>query len=209
MTKILFQGDSITDAGRLYNSDTSLGSGYPILVAAELGFLNPAKYQFINKGISGNRSIDLLARIKRDFINLSPDVISILIGVNDVGHELAEQNGVSAENYLNYYNLLIEQIKKALPKTQIMIMEPFVLKASATEENWSAFRSGVEKMAEFAWLTADTYSLEFVPLMEKFDKAAELAEPSFWLADGVHPTAAGHELIAKEWIKCFEKLKLM
>ena len=203
-TKILFQGDSITDATRWRESDQYRGSGYATIVAARLGYDHPGKYEFINRGISGNRVVDLLARIKCDIINLKPDVMSILIGVNDVWHELGEQNGVDADMYEEYYRLLIKQIKKALPDIRIIILEPFVLKGEATAEKWEQFRTGVEKRAELSKRIAAEFGLEFVPLMNKFDEAAKLAPPEYWLMDGVHPTAAGHELIAREWIKTFK-----
>ena len=94
MKTILFQGDSITDAGRARDNNSNRGLGYPHLVSARLGMDNPTEYNFINRGISGNRIVDLYARIKADIINLKPDVMSILIGVNDVWHEIAASNGV-------------------------------------------------------------------------------------------------------------------
>lgn len=203
--RILFQGDSITDAGRSREEDFLSGSGYPTLVAAELGYKKPGKYEFLNRGISGNRSVDILARMREDIINLKPDVMSILVGVNDVWHELSVGNGVDAISYEAYYNLLIEQIKTALPDIRIMILEPFVLKGSATEEQWSKFRSEVEKRAEISQRTAKNFGLDFIPLQKKFNEASRSTFPELWLVDGVHPTAAGHELIAREWIKTFEK----
>lgn len=205
MIKILFQGDSITDAGRSRESVQHRGSGYPTLVSAKLGYDHPGKYEFINRGISGNRVVDLLARIKCDIINLEPDVMSILIGINDVWHELGMQNGVDADIYEEYYRLLIRQIKKALPDIRIIILEPFVLKGDATAEKWEQFRDGAEKRAQISKKIADEFGLDFVPLMKKFDEAVRLAPPEYWLIDGVHPTAAGHELIAREWINAFEK----
>lgn len=203
--RILFQGDSITDAGRSREADFLSGSGYPTLVAAELGYKHPGKYEFLNRGISGNRSVDILARMREDITNLKPDVMSILVGVNDVWHELSVGNGVDAISYEAYYNLLIGQIKTALPDIRIMILEPFVLKGSATEEQWSKFRSEVEKRAEISQRTAKNFGLDFIPLQKKFNEASRLAFPELWLVDGVHPTAAGHELIAREWIRTFEK----
>ena len=98
--KILFQGDSITDAGRSRDNDQYIGTGYPLLVKSELGYKFPGKYEFINRGISGNRIVDLYARIKADIINIKPDVMSILIGVNDVWHEFGvNPNGVSSEKF--------------------------------------------------------------------------------------------------------------
>ncbi len=206
MKKILFQGDSITDAGRSRENDADRGIGYPTLVSAELGFLYPGEYEFVNRGISGNRSIDLLARIKRDIINLKPDIMSILIGVNDVGHEFMYEDGVDTEQFEKYYAMIIEEVTEALPDIKIMILEPFLLKASATEEDWDEFRYGVEKKAAAAKNIAERFGLKFIPLMRKFDDAAKTVAADYWLSDGLHPTAAGHELIAREWIKAFGEL---
>ena len=111
MKTILFQGDSITDCGRNREQLEGTGTGYPLLVKAQLGFENPGEYTFINKGISGNRIVDLYARIKADIINLKPDYISFLIGVNDVWHEFGGRNGVAAEKFEKIYTMLIEEIK--------------------------------------------------------------------------------------------------
>ena len=205
--KILFQGDSITDAGRSRENDTALGVGYPRLVEATLGFEEPTKYEFINRGVSGNRVVDLYARIKRDIINLNPDVISILIGVNDVWHEFSDQpNGVDTEKYYKIYDMLIEEIKEALPDVKIMILEPFCLKASATEGRWEEFSSDVKAKSVKAKAIADKYNLPYIKLQEGFDELAKVREASYWLIDGVHPTAKGHEFIKNEWIKAFKAL---
>ncbi|MBO5197815.1 MAG: SGNH/GDSL hydrolase family protein [Lachnospiraceae bacterium] len=204
MKTILFQGDSITDAGRSRDNNDNLGIGYPTLVKGALGFEKPGEYTFINKGISGNRVVDLYARIKADIINLEPDVMSILIGVNDVWHELPGRNGVDAEKYFKIYCMLIEEIKEALPNIQIMILEPFVLKGSATEERWDVFCPEVLKRAEKAKAVAEKYNLTFIPLQDKFDAAEKVCPADYWLRDGVHPTTAGHELIKREWIQAFE-----
>lgn len=206
MKTILFQGDSITDAGRNREDTYGIGLGYPILVKAALGFENPGEYEFFNRGISGNRIVDVYARIKKDIINLKPDVMSILIGINDVWHEFAEQNGVDAEKFFKIYSMLIEEVKEALPDIKIMIMEPFVLPASATEEKYADFRAETEKRAEKAKAIAEKYNLTFIPLQDKFDELTKQAEPSYWLGDGVHPTTMGHEFIKREWIKAFNTL---
>lgn len=206
MKKVLFQGDSITDAGRSRENNSQMGIGYPTLVAAKLGYERPGEYEFLNRGISGNRVVDLLARVKIDTINLAPDVMSILIGVNDVWHELSRKNGICAEKYEALYNMLIDDIMEALPNIKVMILEPFVLKASATEEVWAYFRSETEKRAACAKCVAQKHGLTFIPLQDKFDAAEKLAPASYWLSDGVHPTSAGHELIARAWIEAFEKL---
>ena len=167
----------------------------------------PNEYEFLNRGISGNRVIDLLARVKRDAVNLSPDIISILIGINDVWHEVSERNGVSTEKYETYYNMYVRELREANPDVKIMILEPFVLKGGATEEKWDAFRSDTEEKAEAAKRVASDNGLTFVPLMDRFDALAKKAPASYWLMDGVHPTAAGHTVIADEWIRAFKELK--
>ena len=206
MKKILFLGDSITDAGRAKDKDSAKGHGYVTLVAAKLGFEYPGEYEFFNRGISGNRVCDLLARIRRDAINHKPDVISILIGVNDVSHEIAYENGVSAKLYETLYNILIEEVKAVLPGVRILILEPFVLKGVATEARYDAFREEVELRAAVAKRISERNGLEFISLQRKFDEAAKIVSPSYWLEDGVHPTSAGHELIAREWISKFYRL---
>lgn len=211
---ILFQGDSITDCYRNYAEHSHMGSGYALQVQAHLGLEKPNKYTFLNRGISGNRIVDVYARIKSDIINLKPDYMSILIGVNDVWHELGGNcNGVSCEKFEKIYCMLIEEILEALPEIKIMVMEPFVLEGSATTatedepERWNIFYTEVRKRAEVAKRVAEKYNLMFIPLQEKFDEAAILAENSYWLYDGVHPTAMGHAVIKREWLKAFEIYK--
>ncbi len=205
--RILFQGDSITDAGCSREDNYWVGTGYPILVKASLGFESPQKYEFFNRGISGNRIVDVYARIKSDIINLKPDVMSLLIGVNDVWHELYESpNGVDADKFYKIYAMLIEEVKEALPDIKIMIMEPFVLKATETEQHWEYFDTEVKKRAQMAKKIADTYNLPFIPLQAGFDKLATTAPAEYWLKDGVHPSYMGHEYIKGEWIKAFKNL---
>ncbi len=205
MKTILFQGDSITDCGR----GDGLGNGYALMVTAELGCENPGKYQFLNRGISGNRITDIYARIKRDIINLKPDYMSLLVGVNDVWHEFSRNDGVDADKFEKIYCMLIEEIKAALPDIKIMILAPFCLRASATDNTeecpnkWEGFRTGVEERARRAKAVAEKFDLPFVTLQDKFDAAAETAENTYWLYDGVHPTAMGHQIIKKEWLKAF------
>jgi len=214
MKTILFQGDSITDCGRSGEDNANVGSGYPVLVKACLGYENPDRYQFLNRGCSGNRIVDIYGRIKKDIINLKPDCMSILIGVNDVWHEFIRQNGVDADKFEKIYCMMIEEIKEALPEIKIMIMEPFCLRGSGTEnteeepDKWNIFSSEVRKRAEKAKAVAEKYGLTYIPLQEKFDEAALKAENTYWLADGVHPTAMGHELIKREWLKAFEGLQV-
>lgn len=204
MKTIVFLGDSITDAGRNRDNDNERGIGYPTLVSAEMGLDYPNEFVFINEGISGDRIVELYARIKRDIIQRKPDYLTILIGINDVWHEINERNGVENKKFFKVYSMLIEEIKAVLPDIKIIILEPFVLKASATKKAWNVFRRETEMRAASARAVAEEFGLDFVPLQKLFDDAAEKAEPSYWLSDGVHPTAAGHEIIAREVVKALK-----
>lgn len=207
MKTILLQGDSITDAGWSRTTPWEHGYGYATLLRGKIGLGYPGQYDIINRGISGNRIVDLYARIKSDIINLKPDIMSILIGVNDVWHEIGLQNGVEPEKFYKIYDMLIEEIKEALPDIQIIILEPFVLKGIATNEHWEEFSAEVRKRAEKARLIAQKYGLPFIELQDKFTEAAKLVSDEYWLGDGVHPTTAGHELIAEEWMKVFREIE--
>ena len=208
MKTILFQGDSITDASRVRESDSSfnMGHGYPTITSGLLGAAYPGEYRFVNRGISGNRIVDVYARIKADIINLKPDVMSILIGVNDVWHEIDTKNGVDAKKFGMVYDLLISEIKAALPDIKIMILTPFVLCAEATKDHFDEFRREVKLREEEAIGIAEKYGLPYIVLQKVFDDALKLYyDPSYWTFDGVHPMAAGHMLIAEAWKKCFDK----
>ncbi len=210
---ILFQGDSITDAGRNNNWGHNHGFGYATMVAGELSLQEPYTYSFINKGVSGNRIVDLYARIKKDIINLKPDYVSILLGINDVWHEVENQNGVDAEKFEMVYSLLIQEIKAALPEIKIMILEPFTLPGPVTDpadhpERYTYIRKETELRAAAAKRVAEKYGLLFVPLQKQFDELyTGSTVPAYWLWDGVHPTAGGHTLIKHAWLKAFEELK--
>ncbi len=204
--RILFQGDSITDCGRKREQLSSLGSGYAMMVKGQMGLEYPAEHEYINKGISGNRSVDLYARIKADILNLKPDFMSILLGVNDVWHEYDGNNGVDADKFFRIYCMLIEEVKAELPDLQIMIMEPFCLKGSATEAYYDEFRSEVEKRACMAKKVAEKYSLTFLPLQKDFDALADTMPASDLLSDGVHPTPIGHTFIKDAWVRAFKEM---
>ena len=205
MKTILFQGDSITDVDRSRNNDRMLGHGYPTVVAAMLGQKYPGAYKFINKGISGNRIVDVYARIRRDILNLEPDVMSLLIGVNDVWHDF-ENNGVDAEKFEKIYDMLVEELLEKRPEMKIIVMEPFVLHGGATNGCYDDFfRPEVELRAAASRRVAERHGLIFLPLQEMFDKAYPTQPEGYWLSDGVHPSVEGHGLITCAWIKCFEE----
>lgn len=215
MKKILFQGDSITDAGRDRSNDhLNKGYGYATVVSAILGSKYPGEYEFENKGVSGNRIVDVYARIKCDILNIKPDYMSLLIGVNDVWHGIDWANGINNEKFDKIYRMLLDEIYEELPNIKIMILSPFVGKGRATsgaeDENvqrFETFVKGVYEKTEIARQIAKDYSLPFIDLNEIFNNAFKIQNERYWLDDGVHPLASGHGLIANEWIKVFEKIK--
>ncbi len=208
--KIVFYGDSITDMNRARDqadgSVFSYGVGYTNFVVGELTYENPKKYECINRGISGNRVVDLYARVKADVWNHKPDVLSILIGVNDVWHEISHENGVELPRWERVYRTMIEETKQRLPDVKIMILEPFILEGSATdgEERWQRFQA-VKEYAKVAKKIAEDYNLTFVPLQKKFDEAEAKFGGDYYTFDGVHPLAAGAKMIASEWLKAFKE----
>ena len=206
MKTILFQGDSITDAGRDREEDLNLGRGYALLTKAQLSLDYPGEYKFFNRGIGGSHIAHVYSRIKSDIINLKPDIMSMLIGVNDANLEIDHQSGVDAEKYFKIYSMLIEEVKDALPDIKIMILEPFILPGSLVAEHFDIRKVEVLKRAEKARAVAEKYNLPFIPLQNLFDDALKIAPADYWLLDGVHPNPAGHEIIKREWIKCFNTL---
>lgn len=207
MKKIfVFQGDSITDAGRDRNNNNYRGNGYPTFVSGKLGAKYPGEFEFINRGISGDRVVDINSRIRCDLINLNPDYLTILIGINDVWHELNDRrNGVSNKKFFKTYCDIIEEVQDMCPGVKIFILEPFVLKASATENDWNVFKNETAMRAASAKAVAEKYGLTFIPLQEKFNALCEKAPASYWLLDGVHPSAMGHEVISEAVVEAVEK----
>lgn len=209
---ILFQGDSITDAHRDRANDHLAGNGYPTLVKGRLGYEAPGAYTFLNRGIGGNRVVDLYARIKVDIINLHPDWVSVLIGVNDVWHEVDSQNGVAADKFERIYDMMLEEIRQALPNVKLMVLEPFVLPGVATvnteaePQRWETFQREVALRAAASQRVAQKHHAGFVPLQQRFDEVYPRAERGYWLVDGVHPSAMGHELIARAWVETFKAM---
>ena len=202
--KILFQGDSITDANRNRSNIHDLGQGYAKYAAPLIQKAMPdTEFEFIDLGISGNRSDDILARSTTDIVDIDPDVISILIGINDVWHEIHGKNGLELDRFERVYRMMIEDTKKVLPNVKFIICEPFVLKGEATEEWFEQF-SEIRKYAAVIKNLAKEYGIPFVELQDKFDEAAEKHGAVHYLYDGVHPDIAGGKLIAEEWMKVFK-----
>lgn len=202
---ILFQGDSITDAGRNkgrednVNDSAALGKGYAYLVAAQLLADRPGDgLRIYNRGISGNKVFQLADRWEKDCLALKPDVLSILIGVNDIWHALNGKYEGTVEKYENDYRALLGRTRRELPNLKLVICEPFVLRCGAVDEKWfpefDRYRAAARKMSQ-------EFNTLFVPYQSMFDKACKQAPPAYWAADGVHPSMAGASLMAQTWLR--------
>ena len=205
--KLLFFGDSITDMGRSRNiSDPPVfayGYGYPFIVASKLSEIDPIKYTVVNRGVGGNRIVDLYARVKADVWNESPDVLGILIGINDIWHELAVKNGVDVDRFEKVYSMLIEETLEKLKGVKIVLFEPFVLKGSATEKDLEYFLT-IKEYAKRVEKIAKKYGLFFLPLQKRFDERANKYGAETYLYDGIHPSVAGATLIANSFVEFFK-----
>jgi len=209
---ILFQGDSITDCrrdrevGGTPNDLHSLGKGYAMMASAQILSARPgADLKFFNRGISGNRVVDLSARVKSDLINLAPDVVSILIGVNDTWHGQRHQNGVTVPKYERVYRELLAEVREALPRVRFVLCEPFVLQCGVVSDDWIVEID--QRRAVVAGLARE-FEATFIPFQSIFDECVTLASPSYWAADGVHPSAAGHLRMANAWVKHMNALDI-
>lgn len=214
MKRILFQGDSITDCGRPRDNDSYLGMGYATMVSGRLGLENPGKYQFYNRGISGDRLLNVYSRQKYDIVKLNPDYMSILVGINDVFNGLDSREAIPYDRFEEIYCIFMEDMRIKLPNTKIMLLEPFyIANASATSnseeypDKADFFKAEVRSKAEAVKRVAMKYNKVFVPLQDKInDFAGHVSELSEVTVDGIHLTAAGHEIIAREWLNGFKKL---
>jgi lysophospholipase L1-like esterase len=201
---ILFQGDSITDAGRDRaatgaNLASGLGGGYPLLIAASELSAHPDRgLQFFNRGLSGNRVPDLDARWAADTLELKPDVLSVLVGVNDYWHTLNGSYHGTAADYETGYAALLDSTRRALPRVRLVVLEPFVLRCGVVTEAWIP---EFDRRRAAAARVAQAAGAIFLPLQAWFDRLSADAPPTYWSADGVHPTPAGHGAIARAWME--------
>ncbi|MFF2089379.1 SGNH/GDSL hydrolase family protein [Paenibacillus sp. NPDC058174] len=211
MTTILFQGDSITDGARGRSEDPNhlLGHSYAYLIGAKLGYeLGEKQPLFINRGISGNRVSDLYARWNEDAIALKPDVISILIGVNDAWRTMSGEPSGITDRFGRAYKVLLEETREVMPNTGLILLEPFILKTGATEEKWEEWQQLIGLYQNITRELAEQFGAVFVPLQAAFDEACTSAEAAYWIWDGVHPTSAGHQIIADQWLSVVQNSKL-
>ena len=208
---LLFQGDSITDMkwGRNQRDRNHyLGHSYVYLIASRLHTDMPgAKLNFLNRGMSGHTVANLKARWQKDAIDLKPDVLSILIGVNDVGRSMRSNTGLDLKAFEADYRTILAQSRKANPDLKIVLLEPFVLPVTRLKEKaaWDAWRGRIDKLRPVVAKLAGDYKAILLKTQDIFDAAAKRTEPSHWIWDGVHPLPQGHELIARNWIETVAK----
>ena len=204
----LFQGDSITDGNRGRTSDPNhvMGHGYAFSIASRVGARFPEKVlTFYNRGISGNRIPDLAARWQQDALALKPDVLSILIGVNDTDAGIREKDAAATKKFEDGYRGLLDETKTALPECLLVLCEPFIAPVGRVKENWNDWQKEMQEKQEVVRRVATEYKTVFVPLQKVFNEATARAAADYWIWDGIHPTVAGHELITDEWLKQVSK----
>lgn len=198
---VLFQGDSITDAGRKRdvteaNDQLALGNGYAWFAAAAMLTAGDADLRVYNRGISGNKVFQLRDRWQQDCLDLKPDLVSILIGVNDIWHKRNGNYDGTVEIYERDYDALLQRTRDALPGVRLVVCEPFVLRCGAVDDSWfpefDTYRAAARRVA-------DKHGATFVPFQQMFDDALALAPAEHWAKDGVHPSAAGAALMAQTW----------
>jgi len=209
-TRILFQGDSITDFGRARNvtgANEGLGNGYVHLIASRLLCDNP-EMKIYNRGVSGNRIMDMYARWEEDTMKLDFDVLSIFNGINDVGFGLRLQTGASAAKFEKMYDMLIEETLERKPGISLVLCQPFVMKmpkvwdkyGTDIYDNYDVWYANIAERGEIVKGLAKKYNAVFVPLREVMDNACKIAPAEHWSQDCIHPTAPGCELIARAWL---------
>ena len=200
---VLFQGDSITDAGRDYNDPNSLGGGYALVVAGWFGAMYPQKnVRFLNRGISGNRVKDLVDRWEADCLDLKPTVLSIYIGINDTCHRYSGSDIISPEDFENDYRDLLTRVRTTLD-AKIIMCEPYLLPVADEMHRW---REDLDPKLNIIRRLARQFDALLVPLDGIMAQASTRRDCAFWAEDGVHPTAPGIALIAQAWLKAIEAI---
>ncbi len=201
---LLFQGDSITDANRRRgrrspNDPAALGQGYAFHAGAELlRRFAGLGLNIYNRGVSGDKVYQLADRWQADCLKLKPTVLSILVGVNDYCHCHFHGYGGTVAEYERDYDVLLDRTRAALPDVKLIIGEPFLLEAGDMTE---AHVEGITAYRDAARRIAQKYRAVWVPYQQVFNDALKEAPAEYWAPDGVHPTPAGHMLMARAWLQ--------
>ncbi len=198
---ILFQGDSITDCGRNRLEGHNLGNGYVNLINYYIQqHLPDENITCLNRGIAGNRTGDLRKRWSRSTLSILEEVctLSLLVGVNDTWRRYDNGLITDIEEFTDNYRYLLDSVKSAKPAIEIILMSPFLLPTEPKQLEWN---EDLVPKIEMVKELAREYDATYIPLQELFNQEITIEKPNcYWAYDGVHPTAKGHVLIAKEWI---------
>ena len=209
--RILFQGDSITDCGR-DRSETApnknLGTGYVSLIAARLLCDDP-DMKIYNRGVAGNRIMDMYARWEEHCMALDVDVISIHNGINDIGYSLRLQTGATAEKFERMYDMLLTETRERKPGVALLLCDPYILDVpfdwepfgTDVHDNYALWRREAVERGEIVKSLARKHGAIFVPFREAMEAAAKRAPHAFWSEDCIHPTLAGSEVLARTWLE--------
>jgi lysophospholipase L1-like esterase len=196
--RVLFQGDSITDGnrGRSLDPNHILGHGYVFIIAAKYGAeFAELNLDFLNRGVSGNTAGDLARRWQSDTLDLKPDLLSILVGVNDQGH------GVPLDQFEQTYDKLLADARAANPNIRLVLCAPFTLPTGKKKEDYETWSAGIKQRQEIVARLARKYHAALVRFQPAFEAACKKAPAEHWIWDGVHPTYSGHQLMADEWVQ--------
>jgi lysophospholipase L1-like esterase len=209
----LFQGDSITDGNRTRNNDWNhvMGHGFAYLIASRLWFDQPEKeFHFFNRGISGNKITDLSARWQTDTLDLKPDLINILVGINDTEAAVQGNKENTPQQFETDYRSVLEKTRKELPEVQLVFGVPFVLPVGRVKDKWEIYQNELKPRQEIIKRLAKDFDGICIDFQKSFDDALKKAPADYWIWDGIHPMPAGHELMARQWMKeVHKKLKFV
>lgn len=194
--KLLFQGDSITDCFRGREDTQYLGLGYPKYAVALLKEKYPnVEFEFVNRGISGNQTMHLVSRLQEDVLDVNPDVVSLLIGINDVWHHAEDKSWIDNDVFEARYRTILDALKKTNAK--IMLMEPFLIPVP----DKLFFREDLAPKIEIIRKLAREYADAYLPTDGLLASAFIGEEPTSFSSDGVHPTDKGAEYIGKLYVE--------
>ena len=202
--RILFQGDSITDGNRGRNEDPNhiLGHGYVFIIAAKYGAAFPdLKLTFINRGTTANTVVDLQKRWKADTLDLNPDILSLLAGANDTYQKLP------MDQFEKVYDRLLADMRARHPGVKLVLGEPFALPVGDRAKTWATWGENTRQQQAVVARLAQKYGAALVRYQQVFDEAQKHAPAEYWIWDGVHPTYAGHQLMADEWVRTVQQNK--
>ena len=201
--KLLFQGDSITDMGRNRSDAHHMGNGYPRYAAQLLTQRFPQiQWEFLNLGISGNRSCDLVERWQEDCIALQPDIVSIMIGVNDTWRAFDQQDPTTPEQFEENYRRILTDVRENT-NAKIIMLEPFLLRCDEAKDAWRAdLNAKIDVVRRLALEFADVY----IPTDGMLTAASVAQSPSHWSDDGVHPNVQGARLISLYYADAVDEL---